>query len=432
MNRRVVVTGAGPVSCVGVGRTEFTAALREGRSGQGPITSFDPTGFAHWNACEITDFDPRRWLTVGEPGQVGRATAFAVAAARLALDDARIDVDALARRPVLVAVGTCDGEAAELDSLAATSLRSGLDALSPGDSVRAAPAQLSIRVAIELGLSIVEPVTIGTACAAGNYAIGYAFDAIRSGDVDIALCGGAEALSRKLFAGFYRVGTIASDACRPFDADRQGILTGEGAGILVLEDRSAAIARGAPILAEIIGFGLGCDAVHPVAPDTASVAETIRTAHRDAGIAPGDVDLISAHGTGTRLNDTTEVAAIREVFGPAPPPTISIKSMIGHAMGAASAIAAIASITAITAGFLPPTINHRTTDPLCPIDCVPNDARPATVRVVQNNGLAFGGNNAVILLRAHSTPDNSGDNMTPRNPHPFDAPPRPVHPSSPS
>jgi 3-oxoacyl-[acyl-carrier-protein] synthase II len=249
-----------------------------------------------------------------------------------------------------------------------------------------------------LQLTDVEAVTIPTACAAGNYAIGYGYDAVRSGEVDYALCGGADAMSRKTFAGFYRLGTIAPDLVRPFDTHRKGILTGEGAGILILESLASAQARNAPIYAEVLGYGLNCDAYHQVAPNQQSVARCMQLALDNAGVKPHEVDLISAHGTGTKANDITETRAIRQVFADDTPRTISIKSMLGHTMGAASALAAIACALAIVHHFIPPTINHQTTDPDCDIDCVPNHAIDANLRIVQNNGLAFGGNNAIVIL----------------------------------
>ncbi len=254
--------------------------------------------------------------------------------------------------------------------------------------------RLSSSVAAELGLTNVEPVTIGTACAAGNYAIGHGYDALRAGEVEFAICGGADAVCRKTFTGFYRLGTIAPDHCRPFDRNRRGILTGEGSGMVVMETLTSALDRGAPIYAEVLGYGLNCDAHHPVAPDRASVARCIRLALDDAGVAPAEVDLISAHGTGTKANDVTEARAI----GGEPPRVVSLKSMLGHTMGAASALAAIACALAITHEFIPPTINHVETDPDCRIDCVPNQSVRADLRIVQNNGLAFGGNNAVLIL----------------------------------
>ncbi|MFD2485157.1 beta-ketoacyl-[acyl-carrier-protein] synthase family protein [Amycolatopsis albidoflavus] len=395
---RVVVTGLGVITSIGVGVPAFLTGLRAGRSGAKPIASFDTTGFEHANACEITDFDPAAHIVRLDPGTLGRTSQFAVAAARMAVADAGLPVDRLRAGQALVTVGTTNGEGCDFDRLTADSLAAGPDRLDPAVAGRVNASRLSASVAAELELVDVEAVTIPTACAAGNYAIGYGFDTLRAGDADFALCGGADALDRKTFAGFYRLGTIAPDVCRPFDADRLGILTGEGAGMLLMEPLESALDRGARIYAEVLGFGLSCDASHPVAPDQDGLARCIESAHQDAGIAPAEVDFISAHGTGTKANDVTEAGAIRKVFGPDTPPTASIKSMLGHSMGAASALAAAACALAVTEGFIPPTINHRVTDPECGLDCVPNRSRPMPLDVVQNNALAFGGNNAVLLL----------------------------------
>ncbi len=394
---RVVVTGLGTVTSIGTGPAEFLAGLRTGRSGVKPITSFDTTGYAHANGCEIEGFDAARWIEHIDPGELGRASQFCVAAARMAVDDAHLELTALRARRVLVSVGTTDGESHDLDVLMERQLWDGPENLDPVAARRSTAGLLSSSVVRELELEDVEAVTIPTACAAGNYAIGSGFDAIRSGEVDIALAGGADAVCRKTFTGFYRLGTIAPEVCQPFDVDRKGILTGEGAGILFMESLESALARGARIYAEVLGYGLNCDAHHPVAPDQDSLAACIELAHRNAGVKPEDIDFISAHGTGTKANDVTEAGAIRQVFAE-PPPTISIKSMLGHTMGAASALASAACALAITEGFIPPTINHRATDPECALDPVPNEARPADVRIVQNNALAFAGNNAVVIL----------------------------------
>jgi len=395
---RVVITGMGAVTSIGIGAGRFLEALRAGRSGVKPITGFDTTGFAYSNGCEVTDFDPAPWIRRYQPDELGRATQFSVAAARMAVEDAGLPVERLRAGRSLVAVGTTDGESRDLDQLLQTQLELGPERMDPV-AVRRVPAgRLSVCVARELGLTDVEAVTLPTACAAGNYAIGYGADTVRSGEVEFALVGGADAICRKTFAGFYRLGTIAPEQCQPFDRDRKGILTGEGAGILLLESLESALARGARIYAEVLGYGLNCDADHAVAPNLDSVARCIRLAHRDAGVKPAEIDFISAHGTGTKANDVTEAGAIRQVFGRRPPPTISTKSMIGHAMGAASALSAIACGLAITHRFIPPTINHGVTDPECDLDCVPNTARAAELRVVQNNALAFGGNNAVLIL----------------------------------
>jgi len=396
----VVITGLGVVSAIGTGVAQFLTGISTGRSGVKKITSFDTSGFQHANGCEIDDFVPADWLRNVDPEDLGRASQFSAAAARMAVADAAMPTDALRRRRVLVSVGTTDGESRDLDTLTARQLEAGVGTLDRRTVRRSAAGRLSSGVIRELGLTDVEAVTIPTACAAGNYAIGNGFDALRTGEADAALCGGADAVCRKTFSGFYRLGTIAPEACQPFDRDRKGILTGEGAGMLFMETRESAMARGAPIYAEVLGYALNCDASHPVAPDLDSLARCMALAHRQAGIRPEDVDFISAHGTGTRANDVTEAGAITKVFGQ-PPPVISIKGMIGHTMGAASALAAAACALAIRDGFIPPTINHQVTDPECGIDCVPNEARPAQVDVVQNNALAFAGNNAVLILGRH-------------------------------
>ncbi|MFE2835940.1 beta-ketoacyl-[acyl-carrier-protein] synthase family protein [Streptomyces mirabilis] len=397
-DRRVVLTGLGVLSSIGTGVDEFVAGLRAGRSGAKPITAFDTVGFEHSTGCGLGEFDTEEWIRDLPVGSLGPASRFSVSAARMAVQDAGLDLDVLRGQPGLISIGTTDGESRDLDELVEAELADGSAAMDPRVAARLRAGRLSSAVALELGLSDVEAVTIPTACAAGNYAIGYGYDAVRSGDVDFALCGGADAMCRKTFAGFYRLGTIAPDCCRPFDIERKGILTGEGAGVLVLESLDSALARGARIYAEVLGYGLNCDAYHQVAPDRSSVARVMALALENAKVKPHEIDLISAHGTGTKANDVTESQAIREIYGDRPPRAVSVKSMLGHTMGAASALAAIACALAITHRFIPPTINHNRTDPECRIDCVPNHAVEADLRIVQNNGLGFGGNNAVAVL----------------------------------
>jgi len=316
----------------------------------------------------------------------------------MAVADAGLTEDDLRARRGLICIGTTDGESYDLDQLVEIEVNHGPEAMDPVQARRSTATRLTAGVAHDLDLSDVEAITVATACSAGNYAIGNGFDAVRTGEAEYALVGGADAMCRKTFAGFYRLGTVAPDCCRPFDSERKGILTGEGAGVLVLEPMESALRRGAPIYAEVLGYALNCDAKHPVAPDRESIKECIELALRNAGVEPHEVDLISAHGTGTPANDVTETGAIRDVYGAKTPPTVSFKSMLGHTMGAASALAAIACGLGITHRFIPPTINHRETDPECAVDCVPNQARDAELKIVQNNGMAFGGNNAVVVL----------------------------------
>ncbi|MGW6685972.1 beta-ketoacyl-[acyl-carrier-protein] synthase family protein [Streptomyces sp. NPDC054961] len=397
--RRVAVTGLGAVSSLGMGAGAFTEAIREGRSGISQIRSFDSTGFNHTQAGEVHDFRPEEYLKVLRPEQWGRSSQFAAAAARLAAQDAGWAPDALSAARAGSAMGTTNGEAQVFQELTEQWLEHGLDQLDVDLVTRATADRIASAVNTELGLHG-EAQTFGTACSASNYAIGYGFDVIRSGAADVMVVGGADAVNRATHAGFHRLGAIAADLCRPFDEHRGGIMTAEGGAALVLESWDGAVARGARIYAEVLGYGITCDAKHPTQPDRDGIAECIRRAHRDAGVKPEEVDYVCAHGTGTSANDTTEVAAVREVFGDHLPPVSSIKSMLGHTMGAASGFGALACCMALYEGFLPPTSTVRTVDPaLGPdLDCVPGRARPAQPRIVENHGFAFGGNNAIVML----------------------------------
>ncbi|MEU1947873.1 beta-ketoacyl-[acyl-carrier-protein] synthase family protein [Streptomyces sp. NPDC020125] len=398
MNRRVVITGLGPVSSIGTGVTAFGQALRAGTSGISAISSFDSSGFPHYMAGEVPDFDPKALLRTLATSEWGRTSLFAAAAARLAVEDAGIDEKVLAGAAAGSSIGTTSGESQVIEALTAEWVHSGLDQITPAYAAQVPASRLAAAVNQELGLTG-EAVTLSTACSASNYALGYAYDQIVTGDADYMIAGGADSVCRWAHAGFYRLGALTEKVCSPFDKDRSGILTGEGGAALFLESLESATERGAHIYAEVLGYGLNCDANHMVAPDPVSIAECMRRAHHNAGIAPADVDYICAHGTGTPANDAMEAQAVAEVFGTRPPPISSIKSMLGHTMGAASGFGAIASALAIDEGFLPPTTNYRTPDPELPaIDPVPNESRPAQPRVVQNNGFAFGGNNAITIL----------------------------------
>lgn len=397
--RRVVITGLGAVSSAGIGVADFTASIKAGRRTTSPIAGFDTTGFPHTHAGEVHDFDPAAWLRRIEPARWGRSAQFAASAARLAVADADLTESALAGARSGSVMGTTSGESAVIEELVSQWAADGLKSLD-GDRVGAVPAgRIAAAVNSELGLSG-EALTLATACSASNYALGYACDMVASGEADYMLAGGADSLNRWAHAGFYRLGALAEEICRPFDADRSGILTAEGGVALLVEPYDRAVARGARIYAEVLGYSVNCDAKHMVHPDPTSIAECIRSAHRSAGVTPEDIDYICAHGTGTRTNDATEVAAAREVFGDRIPPISSIKSMIGHTMGAASGFGALICCMALYEGFLPPTAGVERVDPaLGPgVDPVAGSARPASPRVVQNHGFAFGGNNAITIL----------------------------------
>ncbi len=395
----MAITGVGVLCSIGVGRSAFAAALREGRCGVGPIRSFDTTGFPTCMGSEVPEFEVARWVHRGDAEQLGRASQYAIAAARQAVEDSGLDPQYLAQARCGVCVGTTDGEADLIERLDRDWVSGGIEALAAAQYAGNIPAhQLSTAVASEFGLRG-EISTVANACSAGNSAIGHAFDLVRQGEADYMLCGGSDSISRKTFATFTRGAAVAARVCQPFSIDREGLIVAEGAGMLLLEPLETARMRGAPIYAEIYGYGMNCDGVHPSAPDRHSIAAAITRALDDASVAPDEVDYVCAHGTGTKLNDVTEVAAIRQVFSEPLPPISSIKSMIGHTMGAAGAIAAIACCLALTEDFLPATINFTTHDPACgDFDCVPNTARDVKVDVLMNNSFGVGGNNAILIL----------------------------------
>jgi 3-oxoacyl-[acyl-carrier-protein] synthase II len=278
-------------------------------------------------------------------------------------------------------------------------VREGLENLDPALVTQTPASQIANAVSAELSLTG-DSQTVPTACSASNFALGYAYDLLQGGEAEFMLAGGADAVNRVTHAGFYRLGALAESVSRPFDVDRTGIITGEGGVALLLEPLEDALARGATIYAEILGYGMNCDARHMVHPDATGIAECIRIAHRSAAITPDQVDYICAHGTGTVTNDLTEMMAVRNVFGDRVPPISSIKSMIGHTMGAASGFGAAACCSALRYGFLPPTATLRKVDPAFgpDVDCVPGRGRAAEPRIVQNHGFAFGGNNVITIL----------------------------------
>jgi 3-oxoacyl-[acyl-carrier-protein] synthase II len=394
-----VVTGLGAVSSIGIGVADFTASVKAGRTSAAPITGFDTTGFPYVTACEVPDFDPAAILERLEVERWGRSGLFAAAASRLAVRDAGVDPELLSVARTGAIMGTTASESQVLQELVSQWVTDGLKNLDPRLVAMAPSSQIANAVSSELLLTG-DSQTIPTACSASNMALGYAYDLVATGEADLMLAGGADAVNRSCHAGFYRLGALAEQVCRPFDIDRSGILTGEGGCALLLEPLEAAVRRGARIYAEVLGYGANCDATHMVNPDAPSIAECIRSAHRFAGVGPDQIDYICAHGTGTLTNDLTEVAAVRAVFGDRPPPISSVKSMIGHTMGAASAFGALVCCKALEESFLPPTANLGKLDPaLGPdLDVVPNVARPATLSIVQNQGMAFGGNNVVTIF----------------------------------
>ena len=403
----MAVTGIGVVTPLGIGRELFWRALLAGESGITPVTSFDTSRFKVHLGAEVRGFDPGPWVLRSHPDELGRASQMAVAAARLALADAGLDADAVEPERAGVAMGTTSGEPLEVerfdDALLSAAGRESIDsALATRYPCHRIPGQ----VAAELGFAGVN-VMLPNACAAGNYAVAFARDTLAAGRADVMLAGGADAFSRITYTGFARLGAITIDRCAPFDRERKGMVPGEGAGVLVLETLEGARARGARVYAEVAGYGLSCDAHHMTAshPEGDGPARAMTQALADAGLLPEQVDYISAHGTGTPTNDRLETLAVKRAFGAAAArvPMSSVKSMLGHTMGAASALEAAVCCLAIAEGWVPPTINYEHPDPDCDLDCVPNQARRLPVRVAMNNAYAFGGANASVLFAAAST-----------------------------
>ncbi len=398
MNKRVVITGLGAITSIGIGKDAFWESLLQGRSGISPVTAFDTTNHFTHNGGEAKIFKAEQFIPEERLKFMNRATQMAVASSKLATEDATLTPDYLSSLTVGVSHGTTLGAAQAIesvDSLLISKQEVGKELLYQMPP-HTAPAAIAREFKCSGPLFMVS-----TACAAGNYAIAYAYDLITLNRADIMIVGASDGISRIEYTGFNQFSAIAPEKCQPFDKNRKGMMLAEGAGMLVLESMENAVKRKAPIYAEIAGYGLSCDAHHMTNASVEGITECMRKAMREAGITPADVDYISAHGTGTIANDRAECAAIKKVFGPLYKtiPISSIKSMLGHTMGAASALEAIACALALKHDVIPPTINFETPDPECDIDCVPNEARKHTVNIALNNSYAFGGNNASLVLK---------------------------------
>jgi 3-oxoacyl-[acyl-carrier-protein] synthase II len=401
MTKRVVITGLGAVTPIGSGKAEFWQALLDGKSGAAQVTRFDTSEYVRHRACEVKNFDFTPYAKP-ENRPIGKGSQLAIVAAEQAIADANLKLDSVDPYRIGVSVGTTAGEIQILEDANVVRHRDGVDAIDPNIFRQHPVNNIPSNVGIHLGLKGPNMI-IPTACAAGNYAIGYACDLIRLGRVDYMLAGGSDPFSKVAFTGFCRLGAVAPDICQPFDKNRKGMMVGEGAGIILLESLDSAIARGVEPYAEVIGYGLSCDGHHMTTPhpDGIGVISAMKKALQDAGITPEDVQYISAHGTGTPANDKAEVTAVKTVMGDHAKTVMisSIKSMIGHTMGAASALEAIACALAVKHNLVPPTINFEEADPECDIDCVPNKAREAQVNIALNNAYAFGGNNSCLVIR---------------------------------
>ena len=409
---RVVVTGMGAVTPVGNDVPTTWKNVVEGRSGVGKITLFDATDLETRIAAEVKGFDPVALFGAKAARRMDRYTQFALAAAQEAVADARLTFGPGNNERVAVIVGTGVGGMGTLVQQVHQLDQAGPRRVSPFFIPMMLCDSAAGQVAIAFGIRGPNMAVL-SACASGANCIGEAAEMILHGRVDKAVCGAAEAgVLRLAIAAFNAMGAVSrrneepTRACRPFDADRDGFVMGEGAAIMILERLEDALARGAPVYAEIIGYGASADAWHITAPpeDGAGAALAMRVTLTSAGLVPADVDYINAHGTSTPLNDKAETLAIKSVFGPHAYrlAVSSTKSTTGHLLGASGAVAAIITVKALQEGVIPPTINYETPDPDCDLDYVPNSARQSPLRVALCNSFGFGGHNACLALRRYS------------------------------
>ncbi|NLP03882.1 MAG: beta-ketoacyl-[acyl-carrier-protein] synthase family protein [Fibrobacter sp.] len=400
---RVVITGLGLVTPIGTGVKKFWQAALNGENGVRPLQIFDATEFRTKTGGEVLDFDASQYLSNEEIEEMGRSSQFAVAAAKMAIYDSGIDLSKENPFRIGISMGTTMGEPQILEKGVKIKYQTGDAGQIPSNLPRQYPcASIPANIARVFGIKGPH-IMIPTACAAGNYAIGYAFDLIKRNKIDMAIVGGSDPFSGIAFTGFNRLLATTPDVCRPFDKNRAGMAVSEGSGVLFLERLDKAIARGAEIYAEIIGCGLGCDAFKMTIPDPTGSGGilALNRSIKYSGITPNDIDYICAHGTGTGENDKSETLIVKSVLGEKArtTPMSSLKSMLGHTMGAASAIEAAACALMIKHGIALPTINYSEPDPECDLDYIPNQARPMKLETVVSNAYAFAGNTSSIVLR---------------------------------
>jgi 3-oxoacyl-[acyl-carrier-protein] synthase II len=406
--RRVVITGLGALTPLGTDVESTWAALVAGRSGAGEITQFDSSDYAVHFACEVKGFDPTEYIDRKQARRMDRFAHLIVAAARQAEADSGISIEAEPDR-IGAAIATGIGGLKAFQDCHSELLERGPDRVNPFSIPEIIPNMGAAWVSMQLGTQ--GPLSSQcTACAASNMAIGDGADAIRLGRADVMLCGGTEAPVTEVgIAGFSAMRALSrrnddpQAASRPFDSQRDGFVMGEAGAVVVLEELEHARARGAKIYAELLGYGLSSDARHITEPDPSGLnpARAMTMSFGDAGIDPGEIDYINAHGTSTPLGDSAETRVIKLALGEEnarKTPVSSTKGATGHCLGAAGAVEAMFSILAIDRGVLPPTINYDDPDPECDLDYIPNESREADVRVAVSNSFGFGGHNATIVL----------------------------------
>ena len=406
--RRVVITGIGIISSIGIGKDAFWQALRDGKSGISRITGFDASRLTTQFAGQVRDFDSLQYIDRKSLRRMDRTSQFAVACAKMAVQDAGLDLQSNGRHRAGVIIGTAMAGHGHILEQHIEYLRRGPDRVNPFTTLASFPDACASNISIELGITG-PSFSMATACSSASDAVGYAFDAIMSHTVDFLIMGGAEAtIFEPILAAFCATRALSKrnqepeKASRPFNLDRDGFVLGEGAGIFVVEDYEHAKKRNAKIYAEILGHGMTCDAYHMTSPDP-SGTEAIRAmemAMQKAGVTTQQIDYINAHGTSTPLNDKTETMIVKKVFGDRAYqiPISATKSMVGHLIGAAGSVELIATILAMEHGEIPPTINYEIPDPECDLDYVPNQARKAEINIAMKNSFGFGGKNSILII----------------------------------
>jgi nodulation protein E len=400
--RRVAITGMGAICALGRNVCQVATALREGRSGIGPVESADMSQLRFQNGAEVRGYSHQPYFDDRRADFIDRFAQFAVIAAREAVQDAAVEWTPALRETAAIVTGSCVGGQSTEDIGFVEVYKLGHNRVHPLTIPKTMANAGASHISMEFGITG-PSFTVSTACSSAAHAIGQAYWMVASGITDLALTGGSEApFSFGILKAWEAMRVVSPDTCRPFSKDRRGMVLGEGAAMLVIEPLEAAIARGARVHAEIAGFGMSADACHITQPSAEGAARAMRAALRGARLAPEQIGYINAHGTATPANDVTETAAIRDVFGAHADKLAvsSTKSMHGHALGAAAALECLATVLALRDGVLPPTANYNEPDPDCDLDVIPNQARPARVEYALSNSFAFGGLNAVLALRA--------------------------------
>ncbi len=402
-SERVVVTGIGVISSIGIGKNSFWNGLLAGDCGIKHMQDLEKYNMDITIGGKVNDFNPAVYIDSELIDSFGRTSQLGIAASKLALKDSELQPNDITDLNSAILIGTTMGECNVQESMVTSWNNCDSMDFDLQDIYRVPDNMLAINIAYALGLNV-DCLVIPTACAAGNYAISHGFDLIRTGEVDLVIAGGCDAFSNIAFMGFGRMLALAKEKCQPFDKNRSGIAIGEGSGIIILESLAHAEKRKATIYSEMIGYGLSCDANHMTIPHKDGIKSVMKRALNNSNISTNDIDLICAHGTGTQMNDKTESSVIIDIFGKKGKtiPVNSIKSMLGHTMGAASALEAISCILSIYSNKIAPTINYETPDEECPINCVPNKMIEKKVDIALNNSFAFGGNNASTIFSSFS------------------------------